>query len=96
MRKLSEIVHCCRQTDPIRVEWALENKPNQVPGNVFQCCFDIMHVHESTQDYETALYEDNDDLMRTFYVRYLEVSTPTGQVRSLDIQLLAFPLTNVT
>ncbi|XP_012934590.1 uncharacterized protein LOC101859152 isoform X2 [Aplysia californica] len=80
VRKLNEIVHCCRQTDPIRVEWALENVPNQVPSSVFQCCFDIMHVHESTRDYETALHEDSDDLMRTFYVRYLEVSPVAGQV----------------
>ncbi|CAL1525923.1 unnamed protein product [Lymnaea stagnalis] len=74
VRKLSEIVHCCRQTDPIRVEWALENVPNQMPSSVFQCCIDIMHAHESTQDYETAMREDSDDLIRTFYIRDLKVT----------------------
>lgn len=80
MRKLSEIVHCCRQTDPIRVEWALENVPNQIPSAVFQCCIDVMHVHESTSDYETAMREGSDDLMRTFYVRDLKVMTNSAQV----------------
>ncbi|CAG5134981.1 unnamed protein product, partial [Candidula unifasciata] len=85
MRKLSEIVHCCRQTDPIRVEWALENAPQQVPNAVFQCCIDIMHVHESTSDYETAMKEGSDDLMRTFYVRDLKVMTNSA-VQSVEFQ----------
>ncbi|KAH9513381.1 hypothetical protein Btru_034780 [Bulinus truncatus] len=78
-RRLYDIVHCCRQTDPIRVEWALENAPNQVPGSIFQCCIDIMHVPRDTRDYETALKEDNDDLMRTFYVRDLKVIQNSAQ-----------------
>ncbi|XP_059159394.1 uncharacterized protein LOC131943344 isoform X2 [Physella acuta] len=80
VRKLSEIVHCCRQTDPIRIEWALENMPSHVPSSIFQCCIDIMHVHESTRDYERAMNEDNDELMRTFYVRDLKVINNPNQV----------------
>ncbi|RUS72080.1 hypothetical protein EGW08_020162, partial [Elysia chlorotica] len=73
VRRLSEIVQCCRQTDPVRVEWALENHPDVAPDPVFQCCIDILHTPESVCDYETALSEDLDDLMRTFYVRDLKV-----------------------
>uniref|UniRef100_A0A2C9KPV6 ZU5 domain-containing protein n=1 Tax=Biomphalaria glabrata TaxID=6526 RepID=A0A2C9KPV6_BIOGL len=72
-RRLYDVIHCCRQTDPIRVQWALENVPRQVPGSIFQCCIDIMHVPRDIRDYETAMREDTDDLMRTFYVRDLKV-----------------------
>ncbi|GFS04169.1 hypothetical protein ElyMa_004649300 [Elysia marginata] len=73
VRRLSEIVQCCRQTDPVRVEWAVENRPDVSPGPVFQCCIDILHTPESICDYEAALSEDLDDLVRTFYVRDLKV-----------------------
>ncbi|BFY98225.1 hypothetical protein BsWGS_01265 [Bradybaena similaris] len=102
VRKLNEIVHCCRQTDPIRVEWALENAPRQIPSSVFQCCIDIMHVNESTSDYETAMREGSDELMRTFYVRDLKVMThssqdlrPRAHMQPVDLKKILLEITNV-
>ncbi|GFO41946.1 hypothetical protein PoB_006845100 [Plakobranchus ocellatus] len=92
VRRLSEIVQCCRQTDPIRVEWALENHPDATAGPIFQCCIDIMHAPESTYDYETALSEDLDDLMRTYYVRDLKV---VPKENSESPQMLKFEPANL-
>ncbi|CAG5123056.1 unnamed protein product, partial [Candidula unifasciata] len=101
-RKLRDIVHCCRQTDPIRVEWALENAPRQVPSTVFQCCIDIMHVHESTSDFETAMREGSDELLRTFYVRDLKVMPHSSQelrphthIQLGDLKKILLEITNV-